>query len=199
MTDADLKKHLAALSVPVAADADRERALHRATVALTAFPRPPGRPHVTAPRWRLAFLALPVLLLSFGWWLLPSPASLSATDCRQLLVQLNQLFPGQLNAVVEFDGGVKIDLSDATTAPSAADQSIVIELRRKGHLVRIIAYSGRPVDIAVAGLSLRIDPLLTAKGGVLLASDRFVWDSAQPAVDPLQGWQIAAHPLVASL
>lgn len=199
MTDADLKKYLAALPVPICSEAGRERALHRATVALTAFPRPPDRPHVAAPRWRLAFLALPVLLLSFGWWLKPSPAPLSANDCRQLLVQLNQLFPGQLNAVIEFDGGVKLDLSDATTTPAAADQSIVIELRRKEHLVRIIAYSGRPVDIAVAGLSLRIDPLLTTKGGVLLASDRFVWYSAQPAADALHGWQITAHPLVESL
>jgi hypothetical protein len=198
MTDADLKKQLAALPIPAPDPVAYERALHRSWLAVGTHSATAASHRPRLLGWQTAAIALPLLLLAIGWWLQPSPITDPDKSARQLLAQLVQLFPGQINAVVDYNGTVKLDLADATTSAIPVDQAVVIELRREGRLVRIFAYSGRPVNIAVAGLSFRMDALLTANGGVLLATDNFVWSTAQPANADLNGWSISARSLITS-
>lgn len=222
MPDADLIKSLSALRPPLASEAARERALHRATLAFAAARHtPPDSAPEPVPRHRarlvpagfLATVAAAVLLLGAGFWMTPpsrivasgpDSAADSAAQSRDLLAELNTLFPGQLNAVIDRDGVLQLDLAATShTSPAVADQAILVELLRDGRILRILAYSGRTVRLELDGVSLRLDPLLTSAGDVLLAGDDFVWSSARPAVaidaDSLAGWQIAARPLALPL
>ncbi len=209
MTDADLKKQLATLAVPSADPVAQARALHRATIALrtpqTTSPHGAARPRSSWFGFRAAATAVATLCigLGLGWWLAPRPAAQIAINdagSRQLLAQLNHLFPGQLNAVIEREGALQLDLGpQANTVAAPADQALVVELHRDGRRLRILAYSGRPVRFELEGVFVRIEPLITSNGGVLLASDDFVWSSAQPAARALDGWEIAARSLALPL
>ncbi len=202
MPDPDLRATLSALRPPAPSETARARALHRATLALAA-------PAAVAER-RSRFVpssALPIfatlascLLLALGIWSTPpsvAPSAIASADSsRQLLAELHALFPGQLNAVIDRDGTLKLDLAASSSLPPAAeDQAVVVELNRAGFRLRILAYSGRPVHLELDGVPFRLDPLLTSDGDVLLAGDTFVWSSAEPAADALDGWHIAARPL----
>ncbi len=210
MSDHDLRSRLAALHPPAPSGSARDRALHRANLAL-ASARPAAsdpasstsgtRPPFLRP---LAILAASALLLVLGLRLAPRPvassptfAAASAADSRQLLAQLDQLFPGQLNALVETNGVLRLDLSSAPSPANATpdDQSIVLEFTRAGRHLRVLAYSGRPVRIELDGVTLRFDPLLTTDRAIVLSGDDFVWIPGQPAPRLHAGWQLEARPL----
>lgn len=212
MPDADLQKTLSALHPPAASETARARALHRASLALAAARGAPASDVSTAMIQRRFRFALPAfvclaavaaVLLGFG--LRTSPRADVAPDfaaeSRRMLSELDQLFPGQLNAVIEREGVLQLDLASETSAAPMGvfeDQVILVELTRDGRRLRILASSGRTVRLELDGVSLRLDPLLTSTGDVLLAGDDFVWSSARPA-DSLAGWQIAARPLALPL
>ena len=219
MTDPELRERLAVLRPPASTDAARSRALFRANLALDASTRAtPASAHAAAQTSRspLASLRLAsglllgsVAALALGFWLLrpatpanlasdPAPASSDAARAAslRLLAEVQSLFPGRLNAVVDRDGALQIDLADNSSA-LASDQAIVVELARAGKVVRILGYSGRAIDLEIGGRALRFAPLLTGGGEVLLAGENFAWSSTQstPPPPPRPGRTIAPRAL----
>lgn len=208
MSDLDLRTALSALRAPAPSEAVSARALHRATIALAANCSTP------APRHRFTLstsflrtfgsVAAACLLLALGIWstrpsLAPNTDQALAAPfaSREFLAELQALFPGQLNALIDRDGTLSLDLADASSLPPAsADQAVIIELNRAGLRLRVLAYSGRAVRLDLGGVTLGLDPLITSDGDILLAGDNFVWSSAHPTASAaLPGWHIAARPL----
>lgn len=212
MPDHDLPAALAALRPPAPDEAARARALFRATLAhsaaahagraaasesaAAALPAPRPRPGA-GRRFSLAFalpaLALVLLAPLFRPASAPRAAADSAPAAAELLAQLEQLFPGQLNAVVDRDGVLQLDLATHASPASPADQALLVELIRDDRRLRILAYSGRPVRLRLDGADLGFDPLLTSDGGVVLSGNDFAWSSSAPRL--LAGWHVAARPL----
>ena len=207
MKGAALRVRLASLRPPAPADSARERALHRATLALGSTREEPA-PAPSARRPALHFLgAAAALAVAFALGLRLRPASHSApaplahvdgsdavADSLRLLAQIQQLFPDRLNAVIDRDGALQLDL-----APSAAalvgDQPILVEFTHAGHSVRILGFSGRSVEVELDGRLVRFAPLLTGGGSVLLAGENFAWNPGLPPPDALADWNIDARPL----
>ncbi len=120
-----------------------------------------------------------------------------------MLAELDRLFPGQLNAVVERNGTVQIDMipdagrhSEITTNHS---QPLVVQFEHpeEGKRLRIISYSGHNVQVRLNGVSLSFDILATGSGDVMLAGDHFVWSPANPTL--IAGWQVCTQPLTSIL
>lgn len=201
MSDSDLRSHLASLQAPVVSETTRARALHRATIALAT----PTHPATSLPAATFSHLLLrpfatllaAVLLLIVGGTFAPRPVK--SNDWQAVLSELNQLFPGQLNALIESEGTLRLDLAPSpahTSLPDASnDQSILLAFTRAGRHLRVFAYSGRPVRIELDGVPVRFDPLLTLDHTVVLSGDDFVWLPGQPAPRLLAGWRLEARPL----
>lgn len=203
MTDADLKKKLSALRVPpLPADpAVRERALHRSLVAL-AQPQPAAAPVRTfTGLWRGALIALTVGLVA-GVLVFrgrdQGAVAVEVTNADALtLAQMQELFPGQLNAVIERDGAVQLDLSAGQAPGTMNGQPVVVQLEGGGHRLRVLSYSGRSITLELKGAHLTFEALVTGDGGVVLSGVDFVWSSAHPG--RVAGYRIDARPLNTAL
>lgn len=210
MPDADLRARLSALRPPAATEAARDRALHRATLALAASSRHGPLPSPSAPRRHLSLLvaAAAALALAFALGLgsarfsrenhpsTPPPLARStpAADALRLLAEVQQLFPHRLNAVIDRDGVLQLDLAPGDAA-LAADQPLLVEFTHAGHSLRLLGFSGRSVEVMLDGRPVRLTPLLTGHGSVLLSGDDFAWSPGHPTPPSLAGWQIHARPL----
>lgn len=199
MTDQDLKSRLAALRTPAPDPAAAGRALHRATIALRSADDTVNPSRLRGLPWRLsAFVTLAAacvaLLLTLRTPTTPSPTlpAFSEGDLK-LLAQLDQVFPGRVNAVIIRDGATELDLAERAPAVNASDQAVVIELSRDDQRLRVLSYSGRDVSLRLAAGTLDFSPLLTADGQVVLAGADFVWSTSAPG--NFAGWSIRAHPL----
>ncbi len=129
----------------------------------------------------------------------PAPAEPAPTIQFDLalLDELQRLFPGQLDAVIEHDGSLQLELAQAPVRlASPMDQALLLELTRGAHRLRILAYSGRTVRLRIDRHELRFSPLITGSGQVMLAGEDFAWNPAAEAPPrTLTGWQINAHML----
>lgn len=205
MTDPELRRTLAALRPPAPDPAARDRALHRATLALDSAPVAERRSRFASLSTLLAFPTLATIaaaLLLAPLALIrpdsptgsPSPAVATTASAAALLAELETLFPGQLDAVIDQDGTLQLDLADQASATSPADQALLVELvRADGHRLRVLSYSGRSVDIELDGLAHRFEALLGGTGDIILAGPDFVWTASAPR--PLAGWSVNAHAL----
>lgn len=199
MNDRDLRGHLDSLEVPGADETVRGRALHRATAAL-AHPDDSGLAEAGLDAWRGArgWLALCAVMLVAGLLMIgpfrPQPETDGGADLRTL-AQVEELFPGQLNAVIEKDGGVQIDLAGRASA-TAGEQPVLVQFERGGRRLRVLSYSGRSITLELKGETFTFEALVTGDGGVVLSGDDFAWSSAQPR--RLAGYKIQARPLVTS-
>ena len=204
MTDADLRSRLASLRPPAPSESARSRALFRA--CLTRENSAGARPAVhhcerLAPGLPLlAPLVAVLLLLPLFRTDRDAPISqISATSRLDiaLLDELQRLFPGQLDAVIERGGSLQLELgSTPVLDASPADQALLLELTRGTHRLRILAYSGRTVRLRIDHRELRFSPLITGSGQVMLAGDDFAWNPAVEAPPrALDGWQIHARSL----
>lgn len=219
MTDHELPPALAALRPPAPSQPAAARALFRATIALghaaatrhnasSSDEQQPARATSSPFRFLLfsPSLALPALAaLLLLPLLLPAPAARSVTassadSAFELLAQLEQLFPGQLDAVIDREGVLQLELSAvASSATPPADQALLLELTRGQRRLRIVAYSGRSLRVRLDHHELRFSALLTGAGQVLLAGDDFAWTPSSATPRALAGWQITARPLAAVL
>ena len=197
MTDRELKKQLELVMPPAVNEVARDRALHHATVALAAQPKDSACASEGRHAWRAAYgwVALFAVMLVAGLVMirpsLPVPVANGGADLRTL-AQVEGLFPGQLNAVIESDGDVQLDLAGASS-PGATDQPVLVQLEGGGHRLRVLSYSGRSVTIELKGARFTFEALVTSDGGVVLVGDDFAWSSAQPK--SLAGYKIQARPL----
>ena len=72
---------------------------------------------------------------------------------------------------------------------------VLIESRRAGtETTRVSSYSGREICITFAGHRTCFEPLVTGRGDVIRAGERFCWRSNQPDSE-LDGYRITARPL----
>ncbi len=194
MTDDELKARLRGLRVPPTDATARDRALHRAVIALKnarLYPlsaqrerRHPGLRWATAAGL-IVFAA--VLIIN------RLPQTLSPLAPEILLAEMNALFPGQVNAVIQENGEVSLELAEAP-AP-ASDQPVLVEFEREGKVLRVLSYSGRRVCLDLGGESICFEPLVTAGGEVILSGEGFLWSSQHPS--PEAGYQIRTqflHP-----
>lgn len=195
MNDDLLKKRLAELEVPEPDETARERALHRALVALAnsaktnKVPAEKRRPALW--RWVLAAGALGAFVLAV--WPGGQPAKENSLAWQRTLEQVEALFPGQVNAVIERDGKFAVELTDH--AAGGTGQPVVVEFVQGPHVLRVLSYSGRRVCVELGGAKACFEPLITADGGVILAGEDFLWSSEHPA--PQAGYRVQArflHP-----
>lgn len=198
MNDRELRDRLASLTPPAVNEAASDRALHRATLAL-AQPADPVSADEGRPAWRASYgwVAAFAVMLVAGLVMIrpfqPAPAANGSADLRTL-AQVEGLFPGQLNAVIESDGEVRLDLAGVASS-GATDQPVLVQLEAGGHRLRVLSYSGRSVTIELKGARFTFEALVTSDGGVVLVGDDFAWSSTQSK--SLAGYQIQARPLTA--
>lgn len=197
MNDRDLKKQLDVLTPPPADEAARARALHRATVALSQ-PHAVSSAGTGTATWRGAYgwLALCAVMLVAGLVMIrpfqPEPSAANGGADLRTLAQVEALFPGQLNAVIERDGEVRLDLA-GQSSPVASEQPVLVQFERGGHRLRVLSYSGRSVTLELKGATFTFEALVTSDGGVVLSGDDFAWSSALPK--PLAGYKVQARAL----
>lgn len=207
MTDPELKRRLAQLTPPVVDEAAKGRALHRATVALSQPAELAEATGAQRARWLpwqgwVAGVAMLAMLLIVGGRYLrvdpsvaaeaPSPSQ--AGEDLRMLAQVQGLFPGLLNAVIERNDEVKLDLT-AERMAVADEQPLVVQLERGSQRLRVLSYSGRSVTVELKGKKITFEALVTSDGGVVLSGDDFVWSSAQPGL--LAGYHVEARTLLA--
>ncbi|MFA6285737.1 MAG: hypothetical protein WC661_00030 [Opitutaceae bacterium] len=202
MNDDQLRKALGALRPPMPGEVERDRALYQATLALAQPRKAQESERSWLPRATWAVLGcLAVTLVVGGLAFRDKPvasaeAIATAGDDLHTLSQVARLFPGQVNAVIERDGAVQLDLAH-DQAPAADAQPLVVQLESGGDRLRVLSYSGRSITLKVKGATLVFEVLVTGEGTVVLSGDNFVWSSAQPGL--LAGYKVQAHTLVSSL
>jgi hypothetical protein len=196
--DDDLRRQLHKLSVPEASKSARAHARHRALIAFQQggsmpLEEPLGKGFVWSWRGAVA-LALVLGLLPF---LLPkdraNPENL-AND-REILQQVEKLFPNQVNAVVEVNG--KVDLSIAQSPVVGSNQPVLLVFKRGEESIRVLSYSGHRVCLMLGKARDCFEILATPTGGVILEGESQVWlASDQPHI---AGYSLQAQTLEVSL
>lgn len=209
MTDLELHRSLGGLCPPAPSEVVRDRALHHATLALASARAEAPESVLPQPRsFALGFAAFASVALVLGLvtWLTfrPAPSHDIARQpdapAAELLAQIQELFNGQLDAVIDRNGSLQLELSALPSLDTPhADQALVLELTRGARRLRILAYSGRPVRLLLDQSEVIFSPFLTGSGKVLLAGETFAWSSATTTPAPFNGWQITARPLAANL
>ena len=193
MNDESLKRKLRELGVPPVDDAARQKALHRAEIAF--LNRPPA-PETKRPRgfawWKLALgfacAAMAAAFLVFR----PHPAQVAqAAPDTKLFCEMEALFPGQIDSVVEKGNDVALNL---TPAPSKrSPQPLEVILKRGAETIRVLTYSGNEVCVELGGRKECFEPLVTGEGRVILTGDHFVWSEDDPR--PVAGFSVGAKML----
>lgn len=190
MNDDELQQKLRALAVPVPDETARERARHRAFLAFSQGDpaAPERRPGIL--RWAVAVMG--ALALAAVFWRAQDRAHQSGPGEAAVLAQVEALFPGQLDAVIEHgDGEMRVAL--AAQRQPASDQPLLVEFRRGDSLVRVLSYSGRHVCVDLGGRHACFDALISDHGEVIVAGEDFLWTERNHAT--AGGWQITAAPL----
>lgn len=198
MNDEELKRRLEFLPPPPINEAARGRALHRAVIALARTAEAAPEPKANA-WWRasITWAAACAVVLFAGLVLMrsiePAEDFNEGADARTL-AQVEALFPGRLNAVIEHDGDVRLDLAGEVSS-AGTDQPVLVQLEGGGRRLRVLSYSGRSVVIELDGARFTFEALVTGDGGVVLSGEDFAWSSAQPK--SLAGYHIQARALTA--
>jgi hypothetical protein len=193
MKNSSLDKLLQTLAVPVPDDSARDRALHRAQ---TAFANRPVGGHPNRTPWLgLAFattglIVISVLALSLTFRSTPATVPTLAAQ-NNVFQQMEDLFPGQLEAVIEH--GDSVDLKLAPKPGPATDQRLIVTFHRTGSIIRVLSYSGRKVCLDLSGRRVCFEMLLTEAGGVILLGDDFLWSGGSRA--SVAGYHVEAMPL----
>lgn len=160
----ELQPILDQLKVPAPDRMHTERALERALIALRNTPKTERKSQRTFCLWitaaATACVALALVLLSQH-----EDAS------TKVFVELENLFPGQLLAVIRSGDQTDLRLSALPNPELASDQRIRITIRADGATTDIFTYSGRRVCIPLKSGSLCLTPLLTGEGDVLVLTD----------------------------
>jgi hypothetical protein len=194
MKDDDLRQKLHRLRVPEASESVRARAQHR---ALLAFQKSDSNPLRDSRRagfiwsWRgAAFLV--VVIGSLSYFLhQPRPVPENLANDREILEQMEKLFPAQVDAVVQKNG--KTDLTIAQTPVIGSDQPLVVVFQRGRESIRVLSYSGHRVCLDLGATHHCFDILETPGGGVILEGETNVWIVSQHPV--VNGYAVRAHTL----
>jgi hypothetical protein len=197
MNDDVLRRRLHDLRAPEASASARERARHRALVAFqqggsvsAEEPAPRGFDWSWCPALALALV---VTLLPFLFFPRPNPENLA--DDRQILQQMEKLFPNQINAVVEENG--KVDLSITESPVVGADQPVLVIFQQGRETIRVLSYSGHRVCLMLGQKKNCLEVLATPTGNVILEGDDKVWVASDHP--EIAGYAVRAQTLEAPL
>jgi hypothetical protein len=192
MNNEFLCRELRKLVPPSPSEAARARAKHR---ALLAFQNPDNTaatesmPAFWRRAWPLAAVLLLAGLAAIVFW--PRGGTENLAEDRQMLRQIEQLFPHQLNAVVQKNG--QVDLSLTETDQVGSDQPVVLMFKRKNDVVRVLSFSGHRVCVPLGAQKTCFEVLETTDGGIILEGDKDVLiASRHPTVE---GYAFRAQPL----
>jgi len=170
-SDKELNEALRAWKVPAPDESVRERAWYRAKMALanrgSEEPAKDGQSlwkRIWQPAPLMAGLVLGCLLMWMAPW--RGTAGDSESD-RKLLVQLREVFSGQLQAAVIYPDR-KMDLVVNPDAAPSASQPLVLEVSGGGRSVKILTFSGSRLQVDEFPALGDVEVLSTEDGGVLL-------------------------------
>ncbi len=198
MTDNDLRRYLKKLPVPEALKSARDRARHRAIISFQQG----GSLQPEQSTWRgIIWNWRGAVALAFVVGLLPllsiqhHDTSENLANDRQILGQMQKLFPDQVNAVVEENG--KVDLSVAQSPVIGSDQPVLVVFKHGSDMIRVLSYSGHRVCLMLGKEQKCFEILATTTGSVVLEGEDNVWlASEHPEV---AGYSMQAQALKASL
>ncbi|MDD5261505.1 MAG: hypothetical protein PHD76_06605 [Methylacidiphilales bacterium] len=198
MKDDDLRRHLQKLKVPEVSESVRARARHRAVIAFqqdSSMQQDDSAWKGVIGRLCGAFaLVLAVGLLPFLFFK-HHPISENLASDQQILLQVEKLFPGQVNAVVTENG--KVDLSIAQSPVIGSNQPVLIVFKRGSDTIRVLSYSGHRVCLMLGKTHSCFEILVTPTGSVILESENKVWlASEHPKV---AGYSVRAQTLETTL
>jgi hypothetical protein len=198
MEDDDLRQRLHQLAVPEASESARARARHRTLIAFQqSGSSQPERSAWTGLSWYwrgAVVLAFVMVFLPFLFLKHRNTSENLAND-RQILQQMEKLFPNQVDAVVEKNG--KVDLSIAQSPVVGSDQPVLVVFKHGRDTIRVLSYSGHRVCLMLGKTENCFDILATPTGGVILEGKDRVWlASEHPDVG---GYSLRAQTLEASL
>jgi hypothetical protein len=207
--DDHLGEALRRLQAPPPDIVARDRALHRAIIALgagRAASPPAATPRAAVfnlPRWALAGVAATLLFvvaldatLTTGRREDQHLPALAAEHA--VLFQMESLFGKQLDAIVESpDKAPDIHLSDDSSAAARLSlaQPVVIQFQRTGGgTTRVLSFSGRTVCVTLGGHRMCFEPLVTGRDEVILSGDAFCW-TPEDSSRGFNGYQVTARLL----
>lgn len=181
-----------------------DAALQEALAALTA-PRQsafvPLRSFHPTVRAITRYAAVAMIGIALIWWLMPRQARILAPHeastvapeiSLETLREINQLFPGQIDAIIAGPNGLDLRLSNSGI-PGATDQPVRVTLASDHERRTIITYSGRSVNIDFAGASRCITPLINGDGAVIVLTPDRVFSPA--IVTSGEGFRVVATTL----
>lgn len=183
------------LAIPPEDPVARERALQHALMALRnrASDEAPGD---FFQHWLKVFvLPAMALVLMLAWAMWPGGATDEATADLQVLNEVAELFPNTLDAVVEQDGRVDVQLT-GNEVP-ASEQPLVVVLRKGREVLRVLSYSGREVCLNLSGRKVCVEVLTDDEGQVIIAGDNYLWSEQNPYL--LNGYHVEARSLGVTL
>lgn len=179
------------LSVPPEDPAARDRALAHALTALG------NRASDEAPddffQYWLRLFVLPALALvmMLAWAMWPGGTADDAITDLQVLNEVAELFPDTLDAVVEQNGRVDVQLTGREVP--ASEQPLVVVLRKGREVLRVLSYSGREVCLSLSGRKVCVEVLMDDDGQVIIAGENFLWSEQNPLL--LDGYRVEARSL----
>lgn len=194
MKDDAITARLREWTVSPPSESARERARFRALAALRAAPDP-AAPSSSGAAFPWKWIAAPGLAGLVGFltiWIVAKPSQPDDTQiASRILDQVERLFPGQVNAVIQRGGTVDVDLAD--TVVGRGELPVVIEFVRGDSVLRILSYSGRRVCVDLDGKQACFEALVTAEGKVILSGEDFLWMPAEPR--PHAGYRVEARTI----
>jgi hypothetical protein len=191
-----LKNLLQRHEVPNASEQVRERARHRALVALgqASCSAQEHEVVIKAGSWvnPAAWVYIAIGLgLSLAWWGLRLN---EAGHHVHLLAEMEQLFPGQVLAVIEGEDGVDVQLlEEMQTTPTPMDQEVCMVVERHGMKKRIYTFSGREVCLHMDGAKICLTGLISVQDGVLvMTNDALIRDAGKLSND----FKVVVEPIL---
>jgi hypothetical protein len=194
MNNDSLRRQLRELAHPSPSEAARDRAKHR---ALLAFQKAESAGHTAASAFRIRIwqgataLAVLAAVIFAALWLYPRGSTENLADDRKMLREVEQLFPHQLNAVVEKGG--QTDLSLTQVDEVGANQPVLLIFKRQNEVVRVLSFSGHRVCVPLGAHEACFEVLETADGGVILEGDKDVLLASRHPV--IAGYSLRARTL----
>lgn len=196
MKDDDLKKQLKNLSIPPEEDEARERALDRAMVAFRNQPLGDeilnGGKQTIAWKWVTAGIALALIMIGLVWH-----QGTDHTESRDLMIlgQVTELFPQTLEAIVERNGQVDVQL--ARDEVQLSHQPLMVIFKKGSEVLKVLSFSGREICIELNGRDVCMEVLAQENGDVIIAGKDFLWSRQHPVI--LNGFRVEARSLETTL